>query len=492
MGTMGDEGARGTFSGEDGVRVLFNAGKKETHTPSKGFKQLKRKLKVGYQIEEHKEKDPKDPLDPNVFNTKNCDIVIFAGSREKFHKKDFDILSRFIDDGGSLIILIGEGGERKYNTNLNYLLEQYGMFVNPDHVVRTVYLKPYSHPKEVCIQQGVLNRELTRAAKDLRNRGEASRNVDLGASLGGLGATTEQQGGLSVVYPYGATVNVQKPAVALMSTAQEAYPLNRPIMAVYDGKTATDANKKPLNKKGRLLVLGSTKIFEDEWLLKEDNSKLLEILIRWMDPREDMRLNRDDADDPDITEHHYVPDTGALALRMRCCLQEADEVPQDFTQLFDDTLFQLHSDKIPEVLKLYKEMEVKHEVLTLIPPQFEAPLPPLQPAVFPPAWREPPPPALDLFDLDEVRTLGLASRLRVRRRDLCERNRASICLFCLTGCAVPWRSTSRRSGCGWHSSPTSARTPTTSTSISGRRQKCWASRRSYQRARSQQSTASKS
>ena len=50
---------------------------------------------------------------------------------------------------------------------------------------------------------------------------------------------------------------------------------------------------------------------------------------------------------------------------------------------------------------MYKEMDVKTQVLTLIPPQFEAPLPPLQPAVFPPAWREPPPPALDLFDLDE-------------------------------------------------------------------------------------------
>jgi intraflagellar transport protein 52 len=407
MGTMGDEGSRGTFSGDDGgLRVLFNAGKKETHTPSKGYKQLKRKLKVGFQVEEHKEKE----VDPNVYNHKNCDIAVFAGSREKFSKKDFDVLSRFIEDGGSVIILMGEGGESKYNTNLNYLLEQYGMFVNPDHVVRTVYLKPYSHPKEVCIQQGVLNRELTRAARDLRSRVEASRNVDLGASLG---APTEQ-GGLSVVYPYGATVNVQKPAVALMSTAQEAYPLSRPIMAVYDGKTATDTNGKLLKKKGRLLVLGSTKMFEDDWLIKEDNSKLLEILIRWMDPREEMRLNQGDADDPDIGDHHYVPDTGALAMRMRCCLQEADEVPQDFTQLFDDSLFQLHSDKIPEVLKLYKEMEVKHEVLTLIPPQFEAPLPPLQPAVFPPAWREPPPPALDLFDLDEVSLLLLLGKCAKR------------------------------------------------------------------------------
>ena len=44
---------------------------------------------------------------------------------------------------------------------------------------------------------------------------------------------------------------------------------------------------------------------------------------------------------------------------------------------------------------------VKHEPLSLIPPSFEAPLPPLNPAVFPPTLRELPPPALDQFDLDE-------------------------------------------------------------------------------------------
>lgn len=35
------------------------------------------------------------------------------------------------------------------------------------------------------------------------------------------------------------------------------------------------------------------------------------------------------------------------------------------------------------------------------PAQFECPLPPLKSAVFPPTLREPPPPALDQFDLDE-------------------------------------------------------------------------------------------
>ena len=44
---------------------------------------------------------------------------------------------------------------------------------------------------------------------------------------------------------------------------------------------------------------------------------------------------------------------------------------------------------------------VKHEPLTLIPPEFETPLPNLRPAVFPPVLKEPPGPQLDLYDLDE-------------------------------------------------------------------------------------------
>lgn len=56
---------------------------------------------------------------------------------------------------------------------------------------------------------------------------------------------------------------------------------------------------------------------------------------------------------------------------------------------------------IVQAMALYDKLGVKKHALTLIHPQFEAPLPPLQPAVFPPAIREPPPPALELFDLDE-------------------------------------------------------------------------------------------
>lgn len=52
-------------------------------------------------------------------------------------------------------------------------------------------------------------------------------------------------------------------------------------------------------------------------------------------------------------------------------------------------------------LRAYDQLHLKHETLSLITPQFETPLPSLQPAIFPPSFHELLPPALDLFDLDE-------------------------------------------------------------------------------------------
>eukprot|EP01084_Bolivina_argentea_P269989 458982_1 len=56
---------------------------------------------------------------------------------------------------------------------------------------------------------------------------------------------------------------------------------------------------------------------------------------------------------------------------------------------------------------LYKKLNVEISVndinqnhLTLIKPQFEVPLPPLQPAVFLPTFLEAAPPNLELFDID--------------------------------------------------------------------------------------------
>lgn len=43
---------------------------------------------------------------------------------------------------------------------------------------------------------------------------------------------------LQFVYPYGATLNVAKPATAILSTGSVAFPLNRPVCAVHKLKVS--------------------------------------------------------------------------------------------------------------------------------------------------------------------------------------------------------------------------------------------------------------
>lgn len=54
---------------------------------------------------------------------KQYNLVIFGSPREKFSKAEFDALKNYLEDGGNIMVMFSEGGENKYNTNLNYLLE---------------------------------------------------------------------------------------------------------------------------------------------------------------------------------------------------------------------------------------------------------------------------------------------------------------------------------------------------------------------------------
>jgi len=332
----------------------------------------------------------KDPITTDSFA--HVSLVVFAGPREKYSVAEFEIIKDYLASGGSVLFMLGEGGENKYNTNVNFLLEEYGISFNNDSVARTVYYK-YLHPKEVLVTDGILNKGFSfsksskAVVKDKRKKSTSSTT-----------STSEDKSAMTFVYPYGGTLNVQKPAVALLSSGHISYPLNRPIAAVAQVKGSATWDHK---EGGRIGVLGSVEMFSDEWLNKEQNDKVLELLVKWLFCEGGIVLDHADAEDPDVDEYHHIPHTEALAERLRSCLQEGESLPRDFTQLFDDSLFKFDVNLIPKAVELYETLGVKHEPLTLIPPQFDAPLPPLVPAVFPPSMREPPPPALDQFDLDE-------------------------------------------------------------------------------------------
>uniref|UniRef100_A0A3Q4MTJ9 Intraflagellar transport 52 homolog (Chlamydomonas) n=1 Tax=Neolamprologus brichardi TaxID=32507 RepID=A0A3Q4MTJ9_NEOBR len=344
--------------------VVFNASKRELFTTNNGYKSMQKRLKAQWKIQ-IKEELSLDKL-------KSVKLWITAGPRERFTASE--ALKVYLDGGGNILVMLGEGGEMKYDTNINFLLEDFGVMVN-NAVVRNVYYK-YFHPKEALVSNGVLN-EISRAAGKVVTGIIEDENVGNNARA------------LTFVYPYGATLTVMKPAVAVLSTGSVCFPLNRPVLAFYHGKNS-----------GKLAVLGSCHMFSDQYIDKEENSKIMDVVLQWL-MTDNIQLNQIDAEDPEITDYTMLPDTGCLSEQLRVCLQEGDENPRDFTSLFDMSLFNLSTDTLPQVIA-YKQLNVKAEPLQLIAPQFETPLPQLQPAVFPPALNDLPPPMLDLFDLDET------------------------------------------------------------------------------------------
>jgi intraflagellar transport protein 52 len=372
--------------------IYFNSSKKESHHPNNGFKKWFRRLKTVAKCSSIKDELTTDRLS-------EADLVIFGGPRDLFSVAEFKEIKEWLNNGGRALILLGDGGEKATGCNLNYLLEEYGMSVNSDSVTRSVYYK-YLHPKEVFIAEGVLVPDIARKKNTVqlgtnsKNKGGATAN---GSSVNNTTRGSKQDKDIpkfAFVYPYGASLNVQRPSIPILSSGPISYPMNRPLASIWEAETVTR------NRRGRMVVMGSVEIFGDDWLDKEDNGKLADILVSWLLDELELDVNRD-RNDKEIADNAPVPNIESISAVLKPCLQGLDELPRDFTRLFDMEMFGFDFKLVPEAVNLYKTLSVPHETLSLIPPNFECPLPKLQIAVFPPAMREPPPPALDQFDLDE-------------------------------------------------------------------------------------------
>ncbi|KEG12595.1 putative intraflagellar transport protein component [Trypanosoma grayi] len=432
-GTMnGGDGANnghtpGSPTKESPPKILFNVCRKELYHPNKGYKQLARRLRQISTIDMNKEDVTVDRMLP-------YDIVVFGAPQEKLSEEDMTAVREYVERGGSVIMLFGDGHGGRYSY-LNQTLEEWtGIVLNEDCVVRTVMNK-YLHPKEVCVANGVTNRAINKAAgknvlgalgyQSERTGLQAAGSAfgDRGAPMtlnrtiaaGGFGGGTMNAAAMAMqqpaaddtvvegptslvfVYPHGLSFNVNRPAVPILSSGFMAYPLNRPIAAVWESSDAVEHNGR--KKQGKLLLIGSALVMEDTWFGKEENELLTTVLFDYMNHR--VKLNQIDADEPDITDYNHVPDIASLSERLRVAVEQQEELPRDFTKLFQMETFKLDTDLIPQVIETYDKLNVKQEPLTLIPPEFLTPLPPVKPAVFEPTHRDPMPPALDLFDLDE-------------------------------------------------------------------------------------------
>ena len=135
------------------AQIMFDLTKKESCDPNE-YKKLLRKLKQSYGVATNKE-------DLSYPRMKDYQLLILGGPREPFTKEEFEELTKYFNGGGSLLVMLSEGGEARHGTNVNYLIEQFGISVNNDTLLRTSYYK-YLHPKEVFVSNGILNKEIVR------------------------------------------------------------------------------------------------------------------------------------------------------------------------------------------------------------------------------------------------------------------------------------------------------------------------------------------
>lgn len=336
--------------------IIVNASKQEIFKLNDNYKIFHRKLKLDSKVLVNKDGISSQTL-------QNCSVFIIPGAQLAFEENEINCLKNFIMDGGRIMVLLSEGNPND-KCNINILLEHFGIIPNLDSLIRTHYYK-YFHPKECYVDD-------TRLTPSLK----------------------KEKIGPAFVYPFGCTLNVNKPSIVAFTSGSTSFPVNRTLGAIfYDEKN-----------KGCLVAIGSGHMFSDKYIDQEQNDKFREIFIDFLTTEETIHFTPMDHDDLDSIDQHIVPETAELAEKPQMCLTDAINNTNfiDYNKLFDQRMYCMNTNLVPKAIKLYEELGVKHEPLRIITPKFEVPYPPLQPAVFPPIFRDLPPPPLELFDLDDA------------------------------------------------------------------------------------------
>ena len=301
--------------------------------------------------------------------------------------------------------------------------------------MRTVSSK-YLHPKHTLIPNGILHPDLipsTVANQDQKKYDQLSRSTndaDNNKKKNTDNHDQQEKDQQHFVYPYGCTLYVESPSWPILSSGSLSFPLKRPICAVWEdlakpnNKNKSDSDSQ---QRGRLLVVGSTDMFANDWVEKELNLHLFDTFVKFLlHTDENISLSRAGmtaSKKNNIEDTRTVPDIEGLAERVKWCLQEHKPLPQDLSSLFRRDVPTFDSSMIPMVIKLYDDLKLKNEPLSLIQPALEVPCPPLHPAVFQPTMIELHSPTLEKFNLDDefaepkIRLAQLTNRFTSEKKD---------------------------------------------------------------------------
>jgi len=168
---------------------------------------------------------------------------------------------------------------------------------------------------------------------------------------------------LKIIYPFGQSIDVspnRQNISTLFTSGKIAYPMNRPLCVVTTSKSG----------KGKLCVFGSINFFDNSYIDKEENMKVIDGLVKWL-----LGMNNADILTPSksikLNDYIYIPNIISMSDKVKSCLDEAKEPPSNFNDLFDLNMFKIDNDLVPESIELYDKLHVKHEILGIIPPQLK-------------------------------------------------------------------------------------------------------------------------
>lgn len=106
--------------------VVFDVTKNELYRINDSYKSLQRKLKGSWKTTNNRE----DSTSITFENLLQARVFVISGPREKFTETEINHLKKYLETGGSILVLLGEGGEKRFDTNINFFLEEYGIMIN--------------------------------------------------------------------------------------------------------------------------------------------------------------------------------------------------------------------------------------------------------------------------------------------------------------------------------------------------------------------------
>lgn len=187
-------------------------------------------------------------------------VLVIGHSSAPISHSDQQATVRHLKRGGGLIICAGEGRCEGTNAILDAL--KTGIRIEGDCAI-TGHYTGQMHPKIPVLQHGAVHRQIRTQLAPL-----AMRRAQAPPPPMGVGALSTESSP-AVVFPYGSTLTVKPPAVPLFTTGPLVLPSHQPTVAAVRIHS------------GRVVVIGSSRMFEDQFFDQECNSGLADTLFRW-------------------------------------------------------------------------------------------------------------------------------------------------------------------------------------------------------------------